>query len=89
MFGMGRFYDVLLIAGILGVQYFLSTRKNAFWGLVLPFAFFIWRMMVLLTEEVDVSFHLAITILGLAFLIGQWKVGRRAVNEKEGGRSIS
>jgi len=31
MFGFG-FYDVFIIAGILGVQYFFSTRNSVYWG---------------------------------------------------------
>ncbi|MFB1051014.1 hypothetical protein [Paraliobacillus sp. JSM ZJ581] len=83
MFGFGDIYDVLIIAGCLGVQYFLATRNSFYWGAILPIAFLIWRGSVIFTTEGRILSHVLIMLLGLAFLIGQWNAGRKSLKEKQ------
>ena len=82
MFGTGDIYDVLIIAGFLGVQYFLATRNSFYWGAILPIAFLAWRGSIIFTADGKILSHILITILGLAFLIGQWTAGRKSLKEK-------
>jgi len=81
MFGFG-FYDVFIIAGILGVQYFFSTRNSVYWGGLIPLVFVIWRTWILFNENEKFLSYVLILILGLAFLIGEWYEGRNALHKK-------
>jgi len=83
MFGVGDIYDVLIIAGFLGVQYFLASRNSFYWGAILPIAFLIWRVFIIFTTDGKILSHVLIMLLGLAFLIGQWTAGRKALKEKQ------
>ncbi len=81
MFGFG-FYDVLIIAGILGVQYFLSTRNSVYWGALIPAVYVVWRTWVFIAEDQKFLSYVFILLLGLAFLIGEWHQGRKAHRKK-------
>ncbi|WP_256860574.1 hypothetical protein [Paraliobacillus ryukyuensis] len=81
MFGFG-FYDVFIIAGILGVQYFLSTRNSVYWGGVIPLVFVVWRTWIFFNENEKFLSYALILLLGLAFLIGGWYEGRKALHKK-------
>lgn len=78
MFGFG-FWDVFIIAGILGVQYFLSTRNSVYWGGLIPVAFIVWRTWILFSSNEKFLSYVLILLLGLAFLISGWHEGRRAL----------
>ncbi|GGK08918.1 hypothetical protein GCM10007063_34210 [Lentibacillus kapialis] len=53
MFGLG-FYNVFIIAGILGVQYFFSTRDSVYWGALIPLIFIVWRTWLLFTGNENI-----------------------------------
>ena len=80
MFGFG-FYDVFIIAGILGIQYFLSTRNSFYWGALIPLIFISWRTWMLFTARIDsVLAYVLILIVGLFFLAAQWHSGRESLH---------
>ncbi|KKB37196.1 hypothetical protein [Bacillus thermotolerans] len=81
MFGFG-FYDVFIIAGILGVQHFLSTRNSVYWGGLIPLVFVIWRTWIFFNENEKFLAYVLILLIGLAFLIGGWYEGRKALHKK-------
>ncbi len=80
MFGYGL-YDVFIIAGILGIQYFLSTRNSVYWGAFIPIIFLVWRSWILFNSNESILGHVLILLLGLAFLIGGWTEGRKSFHE--------
>lgn len=81
MFGFG-FYDVFIIAGILGIQYFLSTRNSVYWGGLIPLVFIVWRTWILWNENENFLHFTLILLLGLAFLLAGWYEGRKALHKK-------
>lgn len=82
MFGFG-FYDVLIIAGFLGIQYFLSTRNSVYWGAVIPVLLVSWLTWMLLTARIDsVLAYILILITGLIFLSMEWSEGRKALHRR-------
>ncbi|MCJ7842119.1 hypothetical protein MUB24_14640 [Lederbergia sp. NSJ-179] len=81
MFGYGV-YDVLIIAGFLGIQHFFSTRNNVYWGGVIPVIFVVWRTWVFFTENQSFLKYVLILLVGLAFLIGGWHEGRKALQKR-------
>lgn len=82
MFGFG-FYDVLIIAGFLGIQYFMSTRNSVYWGAVIPALFFTWLTWMLLTDRIEsILLYGVIILLGSFFLIEQWKEGRKSLRNQ-------
>jgi len=83
MFGFGDIYDVLIIAGFLGLQYFLSTRHSIYWGIILPVSFIVWRGIIIFTTDVNVLAQILITIVGLVFLLAQLSAGRKHLKEKQ------
>ena len=83
MFGFGDIYDVLIIVVLLGVQYFLASRKSIYWGALLPLGFLIWRIYLIVTTNNNILAQVILLLLGLAFLYGQWVSGRKSVKEKQ------
>jgi len=81
MFGFG-FYDVFIIAGILGVQHFLSTRNRVYWGALIPFIFIVWRTGRFFNGNENFLAYVLILLVGLAFLFGGWYEGRTALHKK-------
>lgn len=81
MFGYG-IYDVLIIAGFLAVQHFFSTRDSVYWGALIPVVFTVWRLSVIFTGDESVLSIVLILLVGLAFLIGEWVNGRKALHAK-------
>lgn len=81
MFGFG-FYDVFIIAGILGVQHFLSTRDSVYWGALIPLVFVIWRTWILFNENENLLAYVLILLVGLAFLRRMVR-GTESSSEKE------
>ncbi|WP_214721313.1 hypothetical protein [Exiguobacterium sp. s192] len=80
----------LLYAGILGVQYVLSSQKNVYLGAVVPLLFvagMTWRYVDV--ESVSTMHYLLMTGFGLLCLIAEWDRGRevfRTNQEKEWNR---
>lgn len=77
------FYGVFIIAGILAVQFFFSTRNNVYWGAILPVAYilFLTRMLVTNPNENTIGYIMYL-LLGLLFLIAEWNGGRKYLREK-------
>ena len=82
MFGFG-IYDVFIIAAFLGIQYFLSTRNNAYWGVVVPIIFASWLTWYFRAGGIDkLLAYILILIIGLLFLFEQWNLGRKSLKKK-------
>lgn len=81
MFGYGA-YDLFIIAGFLGIQYFFSTRNSLYWGGVIPVIFVVWRTWIFVTNDERVLSYVLVLLLGLAFLIGGWAEGRKSLTER-------
>lgn len=77
------FYGVFIIAGILAVQFFLSTRNNAYWGAILPVAYFVLLTWMFISNRINSTIgYVLYLMLGLLFLIAEWNGGRKYVREK-------
>ncbi|MCP3029502.1 hypothetical protein [Halobacillus sp. A5] len=77
---MSDFYMVFIIAGSLGLQYFLSTRENVYWGVVIPVVYtgaFIWMYIAGVIESLIAV--ILYVLLGLFFLVLEWKRGRKSL----------
>lgn len=81
MFGFG-FYDVFIIAGILGMQDFFSTRNSVYWGGFIPVIFVAWRTWILFTGNESILAYVLILLLGMAFLVGGWIKGRKSLHKR-------
>ncbi|RAL24587.1 hypothetical protein [Thermoflavimicrobium daqui] len=81
---MFRIYAFLIAIVILGVQYFLSRRDNAYWGAILPILYlmtmgYLWFFGTLSGSTID----LVIAIFaGLIALLGAWASGRESMKKK-------
>lgn len=83
MFGFNE-YDFLIYGGILALQYFFSTRKSGYWGLVIPVLFVMGLSWMYATAKIDsLIAYLAFLFIGLLFLSVQWEIGRNKL-QKEG-----
>ncbi|UNK19036.1 hypothetical protein MNQ98_03040 [Paenibacillus sp. N3/727] len=80
---MDDIYRLLIIVGILAVQYFFSTRNNVFWGAIIPASYIVFLTWMFVTDRIEstVGFILYL-LLGLLFLIAEWSAGRKALNQK-------
>ncbi|WP_242457573.1 hypothetical protein [Insulibacter thermoxylanivorax] len=77
------FYGVFIAAGVLGAQYFFSTRNHALWGAIIPAAYAVFITWLFVTNQIDhVMKYVLILLLGLLFLLGEWKSGRTYLREK-------
>ncbi|WP_431803237.1 hypothetical protein [Halobacillus andaensis] len=80
---MSDFYMVFIIVGSLALQYFLSTRDQVYWGVVIPVVYtgaIIWMHIAGVIES-----FIAVTLyvlLGLFFLFLEWKRGRKSLVSK-------
>lgn len=80
---MDDLYRVLVIAGILAVQYFLSTRNNVYWGSVIPVAYIVFSIWMFATNRINSTLGFILyLLLGLLFLIVEWSAGRKSLNQK-------
>lgn len=77
------FYGVFLIAGVLAVQFFLSTRQQSYSGFILPVAYVVFLTWLLITQRMESMLgYMLYLLLGLLFLLAEWKTGRKYVAEK-------
>ena len=77
------FYIVFIAAGALAVQSFLSTRDHVYWGSILPVAYIVLLTWMLLSNRMEsVIIYVPILLLGLLFLIAEWRRGRKYVFKK-------
>src|SRR5699024_295963 len=84
---MFKVYAWLIALVILGCQYYLSRKRNVWWGAILPIAYFLVLIYgcvseTYFTRENTTSFILAL-LGGLAFLLSGWINGREALKRKE------
>lgn len=80
---MNDVYRLLIIVGILAVQYFFSTRNNAYWGAVIPVAYIGISTWMFVTERIESTLGFILyLILGLLFLIAEWSAGRKSLHLK-------
>ena len=78
------FYRVLIIAGIMALQYFFSTRNSVYWGAIIPAAFLVWITSLYATHQI-VSFKgfIILLLVGMLFLILEWEEGRKYLRKKQ------
>ncbi|GGP11588.1 hypothetical protein [Oceanobacillus neutriphilus] len=82
MFGFG-IYDAFMIAGFLAIQYFLSTRNNAYWGAVIPVLLVFWLTWSLITGRIEsVLAYALILLVGMIVLAMEWHEGREALSKR-------
>lgn len=80
---MDELYRILIIIGVLAVQYFLSSRNNVYWGAVIPAAYIVFITWMFMTGRINSPLAFALILLiGLLFLIGEWSSGRKYLNQK-------
>lgn len=77
------FYRVFIVACVLAVQFFLSTRNNAYWGAILPVAYIVFLTWMLISNRMNSTIsYVLVLLLGLLFLIAEWNGGRKYLREK-------
>lgn len=82
MFGFG-FYNVFIIAGMLGLQYFFSTRNSVYWGAIIPIAFLAVLTWMLVTNRIEHTLvYILILLAGMLFLIAEWNRGRKSLHKR-------
>ncbi|MBU6079741.1 hypothetical protein [Allobacillus halotolerans] len=76
--------NILLAIFILVLQHFLSTRNKVFWGGLLPVAYVILLIYLILSGLMDVGSRdfWFIAILGTTILLGEWISGRESLEKK-------
>src|SRR5699024_3051608 len=83
MFGFNE-YNFLIYGGILALQYFFSTRKSGYWGIIIPLLFVSGLSWMYATAIIESLFaYLAFLFIGLLILSVEWEEGRNKV-KKEG-----
>lgn len=76
-------FGVFIIAAVLGVQFFFSTRKNPFWGVIIPAIYTGYVTWLFLDHQIEsVIKYVLFLLLGILFLIAEWKSGRKYFHEK-------
>ncbi|MCP3742024.1 hypothetical protein [Rossellomorea sp. BNER] len=80
---MDDFYGVFIVAGVLAVQYFFSTRNSIYWGAVIPVSYIVFLTWMLVTNRIEstIGFILSL-LLGILFLIAEWNGGRKYLHKK-------
>ena len=77
------FYGVFMFASVLAVQYFFSTRNHVYWGAILPVAYIVMLTWLLLSNRLESTIgYVLYLMLGLFFLVAEWKAGRKYLQEK-------
>ncbi|WP_407938526.1 hypothetical protein [Niallia nealsonii] len=70
---MDDFYGVFIIAGVLAVQYFFSTRNSIYWGGIVPVAYIVFLTWLFITNRIEsIIGFILILLLGMLFLIIEW-----------------
>uniref|UniRef100_UPI00402AF6BF hypothetical protein n=1 Tax=Bacillus sp. DX2.2 TaxID=3073452 RepID=UPI00402AF6BF len=77
------FYRVFIIAIVLAVQYFFSTRASIYWGAIIPVAYVVLLTGMFVTNNIEstIGFILYL-LLGILFLIVEWNQGRKSLHKK-------
>ncbi|GAA0593869.1 hypothetical protein GCM10009001_07580 [Virgibacillus siamensis] len=80
---MADFYNVFIYAGILAVQYFLSTRNSIYWGAIIPVAYTVFLSWLFVTNRLESAIgFILILLVGMLFLIAEWSGGRKHLQAK-------
>jgi len=84
MMGDIDIYRVLMIAGVMALQYFFSTRNSVYWGAIIPAVFLVWTSSMYATHHI-VSFKgfIILLLVGMLFLIIEWEEGRKYLHKKQ------
>lgn len=73
----------LIYAGILAVQFFLSSRNNIYWGAILPVAHIVFLTCLFITNRIESTFDFILyLLLGMLFLWIEWNLGRKYFHKK-------
>ncbi|MBJ8056155.1 hypothetical protein JDS87_30980 [Bacillus cereus] len=77
------FYRVFIIAIVLAIQYFFSTRDSIYWGAIIPVAYVVLLTGMFVTNNIEstIGFILYL-LLGILFLIVEWNQGRKSLHKK-------
>lgn len=83
-----KVYAWLIALVILGCQFYLSRRRNVWWGAILPIAYFLvfvysWFSETFFTRGNNTASFVLALLGGLAFLLLGWINGRESVKRKE------
>ena len=74
---------VLVLMGIFSMQSFFSTRKDGYWGILLPLLFTGWGTQLRGTGRIESRFLYGLLLfIGLSFLLAQWREGREVVRRR-------
>ncbi|MFJ8072268.1 hypothetical protein ACIQZD_25725 [Peribacillus sp. NPDC096447] len=81
---MNDWYGLLITLMLLAIQYFLSTRNNPYWGVVLPILYLSFLVYFRTTGilEVGIIKLSLLFVVGEAFLLGYWIHGRQFLSNK-------
>lgn len=76
--------SILLIIVVIGIQYFMASRKFFIWGTIIPTIYTIVMIYLYVKNYFD-SFlaFILFFILGLVFLLEEWNRGRKNRKKKE------
>ncbi|WP_163100718.1 hypothetical protein [Peribacillus alkalitolerans] len=77
-------YGWLIAIVIIGIQFYLSSRTNVYWGAILPGLYLVFIVSWFLKKfgEVDTLSLILAAIGGLAFLLSIWINGRESLKKK-------
>ncbi|HLR53914.1 MAG TPA: hypothetical protein VK078_04235 [Pseudogracilibacillus sp.] len=82
MFGFNE-YNFLIYGGILALQYFFSTRKSGYWGIIIPLLFVSGLSWMYATAIIESLFaYLAFLFIGLLILSVEWEAGREQLKKE-------
>ncbi|MFD1606429.1 hypothetical protein [Oceanobacillus luteolus] len=80
---MNEFTSILLIIAALVLQYFLSSRSNAYLGAIVPVLFVSWLTWMFATERIESTLaYVLFLLIGLLFLSQQWSYGRKSYRKR-------
>jgi len=81
---MSLIIRIIIAIAILATQHFLSTRRNVFWGAIMPVSYVIFMAYIKfsgLSAEFERDFWF-IAILGTVILLSAWTSGRESLAKK-------
>ncbi|WP_210367122.1 hypothetical protein [Bacillus sp. REN3] len=81
---MPGMYGWILAILIIGIQFYLSRRRNVLWGAILPalYSVFIVGWFIKRFGQEDTLSLVLAAVGGMAFLLSVWISGREAVKKK-------
>lgn len=81
---MSEVYGWAIAILVIGVQFYLSRKENAYWGAILPVLYlvFIVGWFIKKLGEVETLSLILAAVGGLAFLLSVWINGRDSLKKK-------